>query len=91
MEDVKVLVALYTTKSHQKLLEANFLQPKYYWSAGVITGLVNYATFLMKRNLDKTIQGEDGFGTDYKVFLWALVEDLKGEARSLPDLPKWTF
>jgi hypothetical protein len=76
--DVRVLVGLYTTSQHQHLLDLPLLQPKYHWSAGVISGLVNYAQYHLRELTQRSIKGEAAPLAEYKMVLASLIDDLKG-------------
>ena len=74
--DVKVLVGLYTSGHHTKLLDTPVLQPKYYWTANVISGLAAYTQFHIRLLTTKRLQGDKGPTTEYQEVLRALVDDI---------------
>ena len=68
---------MYTQKQHLQLLECPVFNPKYFWTANVLSGLIHYAQYHLKEMMDQTLQGSNSFFLEYKLALQALINDLK--------------
>lgn len=75
--DVKVIVGLYTSGQHERLLDLPLLHPNFDWTATTISGIVTYAQYHMKVMMDQSFKEDDAAPVEYKLALQALIDDCK--------------
>ena len=81
LADVKVLVALYTSRAYQQLIDLPLLSPRYSWSMRMMDGLVLYCQFHLRCLAQKLIRSQQGPWAEYSNVLTTFAKDLKGGHR----------
>ena len=79
--DIKVLLGLYTERTHTQLLNLPILRPVYTWSLKTIDAFISYCEFHARQVSQKMILDGDEYLSKYKTVLEELVKDLRGGHR----------
>jgi hypothetical protein len=75
---VEVLIALYTSGNHMKLLKSPLLDPKYFWSAPVMSGLALYCEYHIRSLTQRLVKNQQDNFEEYTSVLKNLMNDLTG-------------
>jgi hypothetical protein len=76
--DVQIMVALFQSKQHTMLLASPLLKKRFYWTATLLNGFINYAKFHERTLVNRSLQGDAcPFNENYRKCLSAMVDDLR--------------
>jgi len=77
VKDCETMVALCSSKQHDKLLESPLLKPNFFWSPDLIRGLLLWIEYHLKMAMERNMIGDPDTPIDYKHVLEKFARDIR--------------
>ena len=76
--NVRVLVGMFASSTHIKMMNLPLLDPEFMWTDTILRGLSSYAKYQLRSIVQEDMEGHLEFAEQYQWCLHTLVDDLRG-------------